>query len=276
MKTLRPPIKSLIFFGIEIFGAIIFVLCSALVLSAFSFKALILAECAHVVYRSVCWFYFFNNSIKVENVKRFIHDVFPGVVAILIIWALNRFVKSEQIISVVDFVTKLITAIMIIKLMTSKAIDGELSTVIYCRKLTPKITRLCKISKLYRFFIALGLALTIIVKPYVKFYFEVFTIIGCVLLICRSALAIYCWCACELLSASETNQDLEEYSQDTLDEILYDSDSNGNKGERTLNEHDVYLKVKKIADRWSHKEDTFFSVSSGHIQYDVSVEIMGF
>lgn len=263
----KPPIRSLIFFGIESYGAILLVFCSALCLNTQCFAAIIMAECAFILYRGIQTF-IYRDKVEEGNfhIKMFLIQIGPGVLTIIAVGLLNKYLKGEELKTALDYFTKTVAAIIILILLSSKNLDWHIQSFVYDRKNSTKLNSLFKFTKLFRLFLILGLFLTIFLKPHVNFYFEIFSIIGCALLLCRNIIMYYGWCNCEVIQTG---------GDDPYDDGYYDEDSGGTSSERPLNEREVFEKVKKIADRWSLKEDTFSMLPSGSIHYEVSVEIIG-
>lgn len=275
MSTLKPPKLSLIMEGFQHFGAIILILSSGLCLSGFGLTALILAECALIVFRGIELFFFEYEGIK-YNKKRFLRAVVPCAAVIIVVAVLGAFIKNDTVSNVIGFITKAAAVVFVFPLIIPIYSNDRYNdkSIVRSHKLTTVQKVLYKLfSIFYRIFVISGLVLTIVAKPFLEFYFEGLVIAGCVLWCCLESLKLYCWWNCELIT--ENSYQEQEYDDSEADEIFYQSGSDNN-GERVLNDHDVYLKVKKIADRWSYREEHISCLTEGLIRYNVSFEVTGF
>ncbi|MDE6868162.1 MAG: hypothetical protein K2J83_03355, partial [Clostridia bacterium] len=261
---MKPPIGVLILRAIQWFVTIGLILSAGLCLSGSGFSALILVECAYIVFKGFEWLVFYHDKFT-GRLRRFFSAVSAGAVAIIIAAIAGVYITDPTAKSILNFVIKTVALILafpiVVPMMPEAKSDDKwlLST----HDLTSTQRTLFRLfSVLYRICVPVGMALTIFAKHFIGFYFESLIIAGCVFWCARYVVELYCWWNCAIVYAASSEQE-------------YDNGSCNDTGERTLNEHDVYLVVKKIADKWSYREEQISAMTQGSVRYNVSFDVSG-
>lgn len=273
---LRQIVKgSAIKSGIRYLVTILLFLASAVSLFPSPITALILAECAHIIYRGLYYILFVGAKTSLK-IKGFISSVIPGAIAILVVGFAGIIFESDSAKNIIIIITKIVTGVwlvpLVIPILKGYMFDDKFddTDVISSRNLSSKLKLLYRLLTIFsRIFVILGLALTIFAKPYYNLYYEGVTIAGCILWIGRQVLICYCWVNCDIVRDSD-GQSGEVYREDVETRQAGGSGSN-----KTLNDHEVKKIVEKIANRWTGRGDTFFMVEGVSIKYSVTSEVSG-
>ncbi|MDE6101791.1 MAG: hypothetical protein K2F73_02275, partial [Ruminococcus sp.] len=274
ISQMNPRIKhnvrrTLALHTIQHVGTIIFVLCSALYLTNSGLTALILAECAHIIYRFFKWFVFYGSNFR-NKIKSFVRSVLPGAVAVIIAAIVGIYVKDSTII---DYAIKIGVLILVLPIVVPITSDDKLDdkSILQLRELSSKQASLYKLlAILYRILTIAGFILIIFVKARTGFYFESAVITGCIFWCCRVGLFIYFWWNGEYNNdddGNEINQEQENYSDDP-NESYTDND-----GIPTTYGSETRSIAQKVARRWSYIDETFFGVQDAKLRYDVSCDV---
>ena len=275
---MKPPIKSLVFYGIQYFGKLIFILAAALCLYSFGLKSMVLVECAYIIYWSVEYFFFWPASKIRTKLKNIFSYTSPGLVIIIIVTIVGIYIDDPTTKDLIDLVMRIVAGIFAIPLIIPIFSYERCRRSMISGLQVPSKLRITYnvIVILYHILVPLGIALTIfsVLVP-VGFYIQIISIIGCILWACQISLTLYCWWNCDIIPEQERASDGKTEDNESGD--FDKANSKADNGERGLSEIDVKHVVKKIADRWCYKEEptSLLSEGVGTINYHATVEIIG-
>ncbi|MDE5942965.1 MAG: hypothetical protein K2H30_01995 [Clostridia bacterium] len=266
-------IKHLLLGGILHLGVLAFVFASGMFLSVSGLTAMILATCAHLIYLAVYCFYYKIANTAGRRIRTFISRIAPSIALIAIFAVLGVIFKKEKDArNLIEFASRIVAGILLVKRII-KNYKLEISGNIIFPSKKKAIYRLLKV--LYHIFLISGIALTVFAKPFIELYFEGFIIAGCVLWFCYIAFSYYCNYSCEIDPALLEEEEVEEVEESAVAYNAHGTSNSNTDGERTVNESDVYRCVRKIADKWSYREEQISAMTQGSIRYSVSVDVSG-
>ncbi len=257
---------------IEYVGAVVFIALSASSISTSQVQA---SVCAFVTYLFIgimrCLQYDILDTPRGAKIKKLLCSVIPSVIVLIVVLVLenntNKYNKD-----VFETASQIAVAVILGLIIFEFDYYGiKDKNTIGMNLLKYKILSRTQITiykvsyYLSRVLVVLGLVLVISVRS----EFISATNIGCIIWGFNKLFWMYCWYNCTDINDVQANG--EGYDDTSSDISSANADYN-----RSLNDHDVYLLVKEIADRWTGRENTSFLLpGSGSIRYNVTVTVSG-
>lgn len=239
-------------------GMVISVIILAFLLSVSGIAALVFAGCAYISRE------FDESGPMKERIKAVLSHLSPIITIIIVSAIVQNCIDDESVKNIAEIICRIAAIVFIFPLLMQRSYYDRTDATTNLPKdfkLTSNQLLKYELTKTsYRILILAGCILSII---YGGFFPAILAVIGGILWIVYIFIACYYFVHCDFKADCAEQSEVEQKSSD-------------NYNDKEISESEVNRIVRKIADRWSYKEEISYMLSGGgRIRYNVSVEVIG-